>query len=305
MFGNLWTKLLEKLVQKVYPDRNFSVQKIGKRNFIVAHDIFSSSFSLQGTYTYEEVIKLNELTTYSARFGYNSEFGPVALIGIPNREIEFAFFKDVWAYGYFSPEKEYDFEKYSDEEAKRIGNYTVFGMSKIKELAHLVKFNKISNSYDSRHKIKREESYRVFNMEFMLDGKYTYQSAKALVSHDDFRMNGNSITFATVGKNMHVGMIGVWPSQIDMVAGFRDVWEYGCSEPEVQNITFLTDEEAKKIDDFVLYGYDCIFPSKFEKKYPIVRIDRTFSPCFDFYDTPDGKDFRLTKRTELLRTKNE
>lgn len=28
----------------------------------------------------------------------------------------------------------------------------------------------------------------------------------------------------------------------------------------------------------------------------IVKIDRTFAPGFDFYDTPDGKDLRLSEK---------
>lgn len=300
----LLDRLLEFALKKAYPDRDWTFEKIGRRRFIIAHDTIGNlTFSLQGIYPYEEVVKLNNMTGYSARYGFCPGKGPVAVIGIPNPNIEFSFFQETWAYGNFCPEEEFEFRKYTDDEAKGIGNYTVYGYGYSEKLADAVKFDKLNNSYDSRHQIKSAKKYKVFNMEYMFDGKYDYMTAKKLVEHTDFRMVGEGITFVKVGKSLYVGIIGFWGYQKEFAAGFRDVWEYGMPEPEVQEITFLSDEEAKKISDFMLYGYDYILPNKFEREYPIIRVDRTFDRRFDFYDTPDGKDFRLTERVELLRSK--
>lgn len=55
---------------------------------------------------------------------------------------------------------------------------------------------------------------------------------------------------------MPIGIINMWPSEVDLVRGFRDVWEYGAEEPEIQTIKFLNKEEALKIKDFILYVYN-------------------------------------------------
>lgn len=56
----------------------------------------------------------------------------------------------------------------------------------------------------------------------------------------------------------------------------------------------MTDKETIGIKDFSIYLYDYNFFYEPEKAPSIVKIDCTFAPGFDFYDTPDGKDLRLS-----------
>lgn len=78
-------KILTKMAEKVYPKRNISVEKIGGRLFLHSHDTTGcNDYLLEGTYSYDEVVKLNNLTTYSVGFGFCSELGPIAFIGMPN-----------------------------------------------------------------------------------------------------------------------------------------------------------------------------------------------------------------------------
>lgn len=67
----------------VYPERDISVERIGRRFFLHPHDTAGcNDYLLEGTYSYDEVMKLNALTTYNAGFGFCSELEPVAFIGI-------------------------------------------------------------------------------------------------------------------------------------------------------------------------------------------------------------------------------
>lgn len=78
-------KILNQMAKVVYPERDISVEKIGGRFFLHPHDTAGcNDYLLEGTYSYDEVVKLNALTTYSAGFGFCSELGPIAFIGIPN-----------------------------------------------------------------------------------------------------------------------------------------------------------------------------------------------------------------------------
>lgn len=125
-------KILNQMAKVVYPERDISVEKIGGRFFLHPHDTAGcNDYLLEGTYSYDEVVKLNALTTYNAGFGFCSELGPVAFIGIPNRVCaqRSGYFKyKVNEYGTpFGQNDECYFKAYTDEEAKSIGNYTVYG----------------------------------------------------------------------------------------------------------------------------------------------------------------------------------
>ena len=84
------------------------------------------------------------------------------------------------------------------------------------------------------------------------------------------------------------------------VCGFRDVWEYGAEEPEIQTIKFLNKEEASKIKDFILYVYNYSSSGIGKNKYEIERYDRTLDKRFKF-QLPDGGDYRLIEHTELFK----
>jgi hypothetical protein len=253
-------------------------------------------------------MRLNALTTYSAGFGFCSELGPIAFIGIPNpvcAQRSGYFQYKVHAYGTPFDESEYYFKAYTDEEAKNIGNYTVYGMDGISEVAAVTPISQISYVYDSRYKAKESNNPRVFDMDCKLKGVYSYNEAKLLATgtlkeKDGFSGEDHPIVFATVENGQHVGIINMWPSQVDKVHGFRDVWEYGTEEPEIQTISFLTKEEASKINDFMLYVYNYASSGKGRDKYQIERYDRTLDKRFKF-QLPDGSDYRLIEHTELFK----
>ncbi len=289
-------KIFQKLLKKAYPNRDFKVEKIGKNFFVVTHDCMRRlTYSLQGTHSYEEVKKINALTTHSARYGYCPEKGPIAIIGIPNTDVGFRYFKEVSAYGEITTNEDLEFKEYSDEDAKHIGNYTVYGLNGIEEIANLVKFDKINTVYDSR---RREARYshepRVLKMKCKLEGQYSFEEAETLAKTQQRWAVDRGMAYATLENGQHIAIMSFWYEKKDEATGFRDVWESGKTEPPIQKITFMTDEEAMKINDFSIYLYDYNFFYKPEKAPHIVKIDRTFAPKFDFYDTPDGKDLRLS-----------
>ena len=257
-------KILAKMAKVVYPERDISVEKLGGRFFLHQRDKTGcNSFLLEGTYSYDEVVKLNALTTYSAGFGFCSELGPIAFIGIPNPVCAQSggyFEYKVHAYGTPSDESEYYFKAYTEEEAKNIGNYTVYGLDGLREVASVAPISQMSYVYDSRFKAKEAKNPRVFDMDCKLKGVYSYNEAKLLSTgtlkeKDGYSGEEHPIVFAIVGNGQHVGIINMWPSQTELVRGFRDVWEYGAEEPETQTISFLTKEEASKVKDFTLYVY--------------------------------------------------
>ncbi len=98
-------KIFQKLLKKAYPNRNFEAVKIGRRIFTVTHDCIGGlTYSLYGTYSYEEVRKLNELITYSARYGYCPGKGTVAIISFwYDRKDQALGFSDVWESGETQP----------------------------------------------------------------------------------------------------------------------------------------------------------------------------------------------------------
>lgn len=289
-------KIFQKLLGKAYPERDFEAVKIGKKVFTVVHDSLGSlDYSLQGTHSYEEVKKLNELTTCSARYGYCKEKGPIAIIGIPNDEADWGYFQEVSVYGQPEPNEEFEFQKYSEDVAKQIGNYTVYGVHGIDEIADFVKFDKIASVYDSRFKeVRYSHEYRVLKMKCKLEGQYSFEEAKKLAKTQQRWAVDRGIAFATLEDGQHIAIMSFWYGKKDEVAGFRDVWETGKSEPSVQKIDFMTDEEAMKIKDFSIYLYDYNFFYQPQTAPNIIKIDRTFASNFNFYDTPDRKDMRLS-----------
>ena len=302
-------KILTKMAEKVYPKRNISVEKIGGRLFLHSHDTTGcNDYLLEGTYSYDEVVKLNNLTTYSVGFGFCSELGPVAFIGMPNPVCaqKSGYFKyKVQSYGTFSEQSEYYFKAYTDEEAKNIGNYTVYGLDGLREVASVAPISQMSYVYDSRFTAKEAKNPRVFDMDCKLKGVYSYNEAKLLSTgtlkeKDGYSGEEHPIVFAIVGNGQHVGIINMWPSEAELERGFRDVWEYGAEEPETQSISFLTKEEASKIKDFTLYVYKYASSGKGRDKYQIERYDRTLDKRFKF-QLPDGNDYRLIEHTELFK----
>lgn len=296
-------KLLEKLLKKAYPDRNMSVERLGRRMFIVTHDTLgTASLKLSGTYSYNEVVKLNEITTHSAKYGYCPQIGPVAIIGIPNPNYDFIYFNDVYEYGKVYPENDkYQFEKYSEEDAKNISNYTVFVNSGSELVECDLKFEKISAILDERHKITESHKYRVIEMKCQLEGKHSFKEIEKLIQHDDFRMMDRGVAYATLDSGQHIAIVSFWYDRKDEVAGFKDVWEYGKEEPEIQDINFMTKEEAEKFDDYLLYLYDYKLPHNLHGIIKIKKMDRTFDERFDFLDNSEHKDFRLIPQTYLYR----
>lgn len=302
-------KILTKVIKGAYPERDISVEKIENRFFLHQHDTAGcNDYLLEGTYSYDEVVKLNTLTTYSAGFGFCSELGPIAFIGIPNpacAQRNGYFQYKVHAYGTPFDQSEYYFKAYTEEEAKNIGNYTVYGLNGLKEVAKVAPISKMSYVYDSRYKAKKAENPKVFDMDCKLKGVYSYNEAKLLATgtlkeKDGYSGEDHPIVFATVGNDYHVGIINMWPSEIELVRGFRDVWEYGTEEPETQTIRFLTKEEASKIKDFTLYVYKYASSGTERDKYQIESYDRTLDRKFKF-QLPDGRDYRLIEHTELFK----
>lgn len=302
-------KILNKVVRTIHTERDISIEKIGGRFFIHSHDTTGcNTYKLEGTYSYGEVVKFNDLTTYSAGFGFCSELGPIAFIGIPNPACakKSGYFQyKVHSYGTPSDDSEYYFKAYTEEEAKNIGNYTVYGLCGIKEITAVATISQISYAYDSRFSTKESKNPRIFDMDCKLKGVFSYNEAKKLSTGTLKEKAGYSgeehpIVFATIENGQHIGIINMWPSDINLVCGFRDVWEYGTEEPKTQPITFLTKMEASKIKDFSLYVYNYSSSGIGRDKYQIEKYDRTLDKRFKF-QLPDGTDYRLVEHKELFK----
>lgn len=295
-------KILKRLAKVTYPERDISVEKIGKRIFMFKLDtVGCNNYLLDGRYSYDEVIALNNLTGYLCGFGFCKEIGPVAFIGVCNPHFctNSGYFQyNVHEYGTSRDDSEYYWEVYSDEVAREIGNYTVYGFFGIEAVATKAPIAKIRYIYDSRYKCKKDmghnEEKTIIEMDLKLSGTYSFDEARLLATgttkdKDRFSGEEHPIQFAVVGDNQYVGIINLWEQDDNFK--FRDVWEYGCDEPELQEMRFLSKNEAKKINNFSLYVYICPYSLK-TKKYPIEKKDRTFDSRFNFH-LPDGKDFRL------------
>ncbi len=293
-------KILTMLLKKANPARNISVEKIGNHFFIHAHDTTGcNDYLLEGQYSYKEVVALNNLTGYHCGFGFCKEIGPVAFIGVCNPYFctTSGYFKyEVYEYGSSIDGGEYYFELFSDEDAKQIGNYTVYGFSGLDAVATKAPIAKMNYIYDSRYKCKKDMGHnkdkKIIEMDLKLSGTYSFYDARLLATgtkkdKEWFSSEEYPIQFAVVSGNQYVGIINLWSHENDLQ--FRDVWEYGCDEPKLQEIRFLSKEEAEKIDNFSLYFYVCPYSLK---KYPIEKKDRTFDRRFKF-QLPDGTDYRL------------
>ena len=302
-------KILTKMAKVVYPKRDISVEKLGRRFFLYSRDTTGcNTYLLEGTYSYNEVVKLNALTACSAGFGFCSELGPIAFIGIPNpvRAQRSGYFKyKVHAYGTPFDQSKYYFKAYTDEEAKNIRNYTVYGLCGLKVIAAVAPISQMSYVYDSRFKAKEAKNPRVFDMDCRLKGFYSYNEAKRLSTgtlkeKDGYSEEEHPIVFAITGNGQHIGIINMWSCETELVRGFRDVWEYGTKEPETQTISFLTKEEASKIKDFTLYIYNYASSGTGRDKYQIEKYDRTLDKRFKF-QLADGSDYHLIEHTELFK----
>ena len=309
----MFERILNSMLKKAYPERDFSIEKVGKKRFMIAHDETGcNDYLLEGTYSYEEIIKLNELTGYTASFGFCEELGSVAFIGIPNPDYakrDGYFNHKVHEYGTPRDESEYFFKLYSDEEAKEVGNYTVYGMRArddgFEEISKLVRIEKLSYVYDSRYQAKSAKVKKVYDMDCKVAGTYSYDEAKLLATgttekKESFSGKDQPIYFAMLDDNTPVGIIGIWPKDIEQMVGFRTVWEFNREEPKIQDIRFLSDEEAASINNYSLYIYNYSYIGIGKEKYNIESRDRTLDRRFNFH-LPDGTDYRLIEHKELFR----
>ena len=299
-------RVLTDLFKEMNPGRKAVAKRMGNRLVFVRQDTAGcNDYLLEGTYTYNEVVKLNDLTTYSAGFGFCKEIGPVAFIGIPNPACASGsgYFKyKVRTYGSPADESECYCEAYDEDEAKKISNYTVYGLFGHKEVAEVAPIAQLNYVSDSRYKAKESREPRVFNMDCKLKGKYAYVEAKVLATGSADDVDGYSgedhpILFAEVEGGQLVRFINMWACDIGLVRGFRDVWEYGAERPEVKQIRFLEKDEAMDIDDYELYVYCYSCSGIGREKYPIEKYDRTLDSRFNFH-LPDGTDYRLIEYEE-------
>ena len=177
-----------------------------------------------------------------------------------------------------------------------MSNYTVYGLNGLLELADIVKFDKIHFSYDARYQeavISQEP--RVLKMNCKFDRfHYSYRECKYFATHQPYFEISNSVAFATLEDGRHIALPGFSYDRKDEALGFRDVWESYCEEPPVLGINFMTDKEASQYDDFEIYIYDYSYLCDPSLVPRLAKVDRTFSSGFDFCNTPDGKDLRIT-----------
>lgn len=299
-------RVLTQLFQKMNPGRKAIAKRVGNRLAFVTQDSAGcNDYLLEGTYTYDEVVKLNELTTYNTGFGFCKKIGPVAFIGIPNLAYATGsgyFRYKVRTYGSPIDESECYFEAYDEDEAKKISNYTVYGLCGLEAVAQVAKIAELNSVFDSRYKAKESREARVFSMDCKLKGKYTYAKAKVLATGsvediDGYGGEDHPIVFAEVEGGQHVGIINMWECDIELVRGFRDVWEYGADQPKVKQIRFLKKEEAMGNNDYTLYVYCYKCAGLGRVKYPIEKYDRTLDSRFNFH-LPDGTDYRLVEHEE-------
>lgn len=314
MFDKTKLKILKKLLEIVYPGRDINVEKIGKHFIIAQGDhVGCNDFILEGQYTYDQVMELNKMTGYSAGFGFCKELGPIAFIGVPNSRCVQAsgyFDYDVQEYGDSIKNGEYYFEQLSDEDAKKIGNYTVYGMGDPRIFENTVSVKKLSLYKDYRYQ-RKDESKEGFNsntleMDIKLGGTYGFYEARKFAYGSTGEFKGASgedvpIQFAIVGDNQPVGILGLWEHYDNSM--FRDVWESNEEEPKAQPIRFISDEEAKKINQFKLY-YFTPTHSFGKKQYTVEKKDRMFDKDFNF-TMSDGTDYRLQevqRKQEKVKT---
>lgn len=302
-------KILTKLAQKIYKEQDISVELIDGKMFLHQKDTkIYNNYVLSGTYSYDEVIKINSLIKGNAGFGICEELGPIAFIGVPNPENaeKNGYFRyKVQSYGTPFDKSQVFFEAYTEEKAKSIKNYKVYGFDGVEEVSKLYPISDLNYQYDSRYKAKEANVPKVFDMDCKLKGVHNYSVSKILATgsirdKDGYSGEEHPIVFATVGKNKHVGIINMWPCDKRLVRGFRDVWEYGKDEPDIERIRFLMKEEATEIDDFELYVYNYACSGIGRDKYQVEKFDRTLDKRFKF-QLSDGRDYRLIEHKELFK----
>lgn len=282
-----------------YSKRDIYMEKL-KKIFHFHETIGCNTYLLNGLYSYDEVCKLNAITSYNAGYGYCFELGPIAFIGIPNPEYarKSGYFKyKVHSYGSSLDESEYYFKAYTDDDAKNIGNYTVYGLNGLRDIAKLAPISQMKYVYDSRYIAKDTNFPEILTMDCKLKGLYSYNDACLLASKNVLKKKlvleeEQSISFAELGNGKHIGILNMWSYQKELAHGFRDVWEYGCQMPETQLIHFLTEEKASNIQDFSLYVYMYHDSGILLDNHQVEKYDRTFDKKFNFI-LPDGNDCRL------------
>lgn len=305
MFDKTKLKILKKLLEIAYPEQELELQKIGNQYVIFNNDLVGCrDYLLKGKYTYDQVVELNKMTGYCAGFGFCKELGPVAFIGIPTKNYaQNGYFEyEIQEYGQPINMDEYYFEAYTEEEAKQIGNYTVYGMGDPRKLENQAPIEKVDHFKDYRYIIRDEFNEDAFKnlgaleMQIKLGGTYNFYEARLFAYGSTGKFQGSSgedvpIQFAIVNETKPVGILGLWKHHDDMM--FKDVWELGKEKPEKEIIRFLSDEEAEKIDNFELY-YFIPTHSFGKKQYVTEKIDRTLNVNFNF-TMEDGTDYRLQK----------
>ena len=71
MFDKAKLVILKKLLAAAYPERDFNVEKLDNAFIFSNNDsVGCNDFLLIEKYTYDQVVELNNLTGYSASFGY-------------------------------------------------------------------------------------------------------------------------------------------------------------------------------------------------------------------------------------------
>jgi len=311
VFDKTKLNLFKKFLEKAYPERDMDVQKIGKRFIMFQRDsIGCNDYILSGQYTYDQVLELNNMTGYSAGFGFCKEIGPVAFIGVPNPkcvQTSGYFMYEVQAYGQPINEDQYYFSQYTDEEAKQVSNYTVYGLGNPRILRGAAPVEKVKYFYDYRYMIRDEGIFKgtglkstdVLEMQIKLGETYDFYEARKFAYGSTGEFKGACgedvpIQFAIVDEKQPVGILGLWMHYDNVM--FKDVWAKDEDEPVNQSIRFISDEEAKKINDFKLYYF--VPTHSFDtKKFVTEKIDRMLSGNFDF--TMDGGvDYRLQSLPE-------
>ena len=316
MFDKVKLKVLKNILEKAYPRREYSVEKNWKFFISVQTNLVGcKDFILEGKYNYNQVMELNNMTGYSAGFGFCKELGPIAFIGVPNSDCvqnSGYFYYDVQEYGDSFKKGQYYFEQYSDEDAEKIGNYTIYGMGDPRIFNNAVPVKKVDTLYDFRYKRKDEfrEGFNsdVLEMDIKLGGTYGFYEARKFAYGSTGEFTGSSgedvpIQFAIVGDRQPVGILGLRKHYNNSM--FRDVWGNNEDEPESQPIRFISDDEAKKINQFKLY-YFTPTHSFGRKQYVVEKRDRMFDKDFNFI-MDDGTDYRLQevqKEKEKVKTLN-
>lgn len=188
-------KILQKLYDEYYPDRDIQVLIVNGRVTLAINDTAQASYSIKGTYRYEEVQNLNQFTNGFVQYGLCPGDGPTAIIGLADPNANLKFILDASPYGKMPNTHSMIFNRYSDEDAKQVSNYTVYGLNGLLELADIVKFDKIHFSYDARYQeavISQEP--RVLKMNCKFDRfHYSYRECKYFATHQPYFEISNSV----------------------------------------------------------------------------------------------------------------